>query len=466
MASERDIQDVINTLIAEGIGEGPEGMRRIAETILNRAEQRGISPAEVVRQRAQYTGYSNPGPGAVQAMRDPNAITAAQAAWQMAQGPDDPTNGANHYWNPNIVNPSWAGSMQSLGQYGNHAFATDMPNWQRPAPRVAPTPLMASSALQGSRAVTSPSGGNTALQSALEQVATLERNRVTPASVEERVTARNRVTIAPTKNPALEQAARRAALTMNQSYAGQERTPKVTQLPRMSVPTVSASDMARGNSRPRTLPTATQLSNATGFRAPTSLQPVGSSNIASQRAEQLAMRSKPIGAQVPTTQQILNGTGFRGGPISTAPDRLTPGLATTIAPPAYTGNAAQAIRSPIGTGSITPVAVRPLPIAATSAKIAPVPFARPGNLMQAAVPAMAPVTAPRLSAPPIMAQARQPTTVVVRGSNTIIPAGPTAQQRVDFGNWATRNSGDTSSGSQAEAASARASGDGGRIRRY
>lgn len=444
MASERDIQDVINTLIAEGIGEGPEGMRRIAETILNRAEQRGISPAEVVRQRAQYTGYSNPGPGAVQAMRDPNAITAAQAAWQLAQSPDDPTNGANHYWNPNIVNPSWAGSMQSLGQYGNHAFATDLPNWQRPAPRVAPTPLMASSALQGPRAVTSPSGGNTALQSALEKVATRERNRVTPASVEERVTARNRVPVTPTKNPALEQAARRAALTMNQSYAGQDRSPQVTQLPRMAVPTVSASDMARGNSRPRTLPTATQLSNATGFRAPTSLQPIGSSNIASQWSEQLAMRSKPVAA---------------------IPERLS---ASPVGLPALYGTMTPQQVAQIGV-PVTPApasSARPLPIAATSAKIAPVPFARPGNLMQAAVPAMAPVAAPRLSAPPIMAQARQPTTVVVRGSNTIIPAGPTAQQRVDFGNWATRNSGDTSSGSQAEAASARASGDGGRIRRY
>src|SRR5688572_29907019 len=107
MASERDIQDIINTLIAEGVGEGEEGMRRIAETILTRGKQRGLTPAEVVRERAQYTGYSAPGPAAVRAQQDPSAISAAQAAWQLAQGPDDPTGGANHYINPRLANPDW-----------------------------------------------------------------------------------------------------------------------------------------------------------------------------------------------------------------------------------------------------------------------------------------------------------------------------------------------------------------------
>lgn len=437
MASERDIQDVINTLIAEGIGEGPEGMRRIAETILNRAEQRGISPAEVVRQRAQYTGYSNPGPGAVQAMRDPNAITAAQAAWQMAQGPDDPTNGANHYWNPNIVNPSWAGSMQSLGQYGNHAFATDMPNWQRPAPRVAPTPLMASSALQGSRAVTSPSGGNTALQSALEQVATRERNRVTPASVEERVTARNRVTIAPTKNPALEQAARRDALTMNQSYAGQDRAPatqvgttpqQINQAARTAA--LKATQSYAGQDRAPT-PQATQLP-----RMSVPLAPVGSSNIASQREEQLATRAKPV---------------------AVIPDRLMP---SPTGLPALYGTMTPQQVAQIGVPAVQQKSPRPLPLAATSAKIAPVPLTRPGGLMQAS----APMAAPRISAPPLMAQSQQPLRIVIPQANAIPypqarPQTIISQQRVNAGRDAVSQSGDTSSGNQREAAERRAMGD-------
>lgn len=213
MASERDIQDVIKTLIAEGIGEGEEGMRRIAETILNRAEQRGISPAEVVRQPAQYTGFSAPGPAAVRAQSDPAAISAAQAAWELAQGPDDPTGGANHYWNPGIVNPSWAGGMTQLGNFGNHAFASDRPVPPRNIPVVPPTPASVAPLMAASRSVTSPTGGDTGLQEALNRVATRERNRVTPAPVEDRVNARNNALV---RQDQLREATRRAALQVNQ----------------------------------------------------------------------------------------------------------------------------------------------------------------------------------------------------------------------------------------------------------
>lgn len=178
MASEQDIRDVINTLIAEGYGEGEEGMRRIAETVLTRAEQRGISPAEVVRQNAQYTGYSHPGPAAVQAQSNPQAISAAQAAWALAQGPDDPTGGANHYFNPHVVTPSWARSMTPTGTYQNHAFYTDRPVPPRSIP--GPPPALQSAMLASRRANTSPTGGNNALQAYVDQRATAKRNAVTP----------------------------------------------------------------------------------------------------------------------------------------------------------------------------------------------------------------------------------------------------------------------------------------------
>lgn len=119
--SEADWQDIINTIIAEAAGEGPEGMRRVGETILNRAAIRGISPAEVVRQPHQYTGFSNPGPDAVRAQQDQIARSAAEAAWQLAQQPGDPTNGADHY-HTNYVSPNWASSMPTTGAYGDHIF--------------------------------------------------------------------------------------------------------------------------------------------------------------------------------------------------------------------------------------------------------------------------------------------------------------------------------------------------------
>lgn len=66
-----DLDDIINTGIAEAYGEGPEGMRRVFETILNRSAIRGITPGEVVRQPNQYTGYFAPGPAAVAAQKRP-----------------------------------------------------------------------------------------------------------------------------------------------------------------------------------------------------------------------------------------------------------------------------------------------------------------------------------------------------------------------------------------------------------
>ena len=184
MASE---QDIINTLIAEAFGEGEEGMRRVAETILNRSAIRGITPEQVVTQPSQYTGYWSPGPAARQAQSNPAAISAAQAAWQMAQGADDPTGGADHYFAPGSVStPRWANSMQPTGSYGGHSFYSSQPVPQRAA--VAPTPASQSAGMAASRAVTSPSGGNTALQSALAKLATATANRVTPQTMQGRAT--------------------------------------------------------------------------------------------------------------------------------------------------------------------------------------------------------------------------------------------------------------------------------------
>ncbi len=123
-----DQRDILLTMIAEAFGEGDEGMRRVGETILNRAAIRGIDPVDVVRQPHQYTGYSAPGPAAVAAQRDPSAISAAQAAWELARQPGDPTGGADHY-HADYVDPGWASSMPSTGKYGQHLFykSTDVP---------------------------------------------------------------------------------------------------------------------------------------------------------------------------------------------------------------------------------------------------------------------------------------------------------------------------------------------------
>lgn len=122
-----DLDDIIDTLIAEGYAEGPEGMRRIAETIINRSAVRGLTPGQVVRQPHQYTGYEHPGSKARKAQKSPKARTAAEAAWELALQPGDPTGGADHYLNPKKANPSWASKLPSTGSYGNHKFFASRP---------------------------------------------------------------------------------------------------------------------------------------------------------------------------------------------------------------------------------------------------------------------------------------------------------------------------------------------------
>lgn len=176
MADELD--PVIKTIIAEAVGEGDLGMQMVAETILNRAQQRGLSPEGVVTQPSQYTGYWSPGSAAVRAMNDPNVVTAAQAAWQMAQGAGDPTNGANHYFNPNIVRPDWAQGMTLTAQNGGHAFYTDRPFTQKATQSQAPSPVTQSNAIQRQRDLipSTAGGGSPALQTAMALLASNSTN--------------------------------------------------------------------------------------------------------------------------------------------------------------------------------------------------------------------------------------------------------------------------------------------------
>lgn len=413
MASEQDIQDIINTLIAEGVGEGEEGMRRIAETILTRGKQRGLTPAEVVRERAQYTGYSAPGPAAVRAQSDPSAISAAQAAWALAQGPDDPTGGANHYWNPNIVNPSWAGSMKPLGQYGNHAFATDRPVM---VPRVAPSPTVMTPAAAAIRQMTSPSGGNTALQTALDRIATRERNRVVPADAFERTTARNK---APTSN--VMQAARRAVLSTgaNQTMAGQDTSPPLSGIGKAPVTRTvqtttirpSVSDLTRGNSGISTVATIPTMKPASSFSA---------SDMARGRSGISTV------ASIPTTPQFSASDMARGRSGAAVPDRLAQGVPGM----------------PANYGTFTPQQVAQVGVPAVANP------AQPRTMIASAAPQLprprpsfAPQVATQLAVtPPVMrpaqpAPAHQPLRIMVNGANPIAQPKPVSavQQFVNQG---------------------------------
>jgi N12 class adenine-specific DNA methylase len=125
----RDRDDIINTIIAEAGGEGDAGMAAVASVIRNRAAERGLDPASVVRQPKQFAGYENPGRDAVKAMQDPAMRERAARIYDQVTGGeiDDPTGGADHY-HANSVSPSWSKTMPETAQIGNHLFYRSQPD--------------------------------------------------------------------------------------------------------------------------------------------------------------------------------------------------------------------------------------------------------------------------------------------------------------------------------------------------
>ncbi|WP_075289163.1 cell wall hydrolase [Pararhizobium arenae] len=119
----KDWNDIVDTVIAEAAGDGPEGMLAVASTIKNRAKIRGISPAEVVRQPSQFEGYENPREGSRRAQRDPAIRSEADKILQgVFDGTlQDPTDGADHF-HADYVSPAWAKTMPATKKIGGHTF--------------------------------------------------------------------------------------------------------------------------------------------------------------------------------------------------------------------------------------------------------------------------------------------------------------------------------------------------------
>lgn len=504
--------DLINTIIAEAGGEGRAGIEAAVWAIAQRAAARGQTMDEVIR--SGFDGYTNPGSGAIKAQQNQGLRNEVAQVIQGVQSGTipNPVPGADHFLSGNVM-PSWANSMQPVATIGGHRFYAsgqvprsaygapvpplDVPGANAVAtaldvtrPRTAPTPASISPIMAASRAVTSPSGGNGALTSALPNFITRERNRVTPAPVEDRVTARN---VATARQDAIQDAARRASLQQTQSYVGQDRSAPRSQFNGDPMMPAAGPVVATIPSRPMPALQSAAVGGPPTTRAvpTTTVRPLASAakNIADARSEQAAQRVKPSAqiASVPSQPTQAQRLALLATPPA-IPDRLSSSPAGL---PALYGSMTPQQVSQIGVPSLAPPAVtpmrsRPAPIMAASApKVAPIPasvaqmnVARNGSWSgNVFTPPQRPISsaflAQQAAQAPIMAAAQQPLTIRVQGSNTIpvaprvvIPAGPTAQQRVDFGNWATRNSDDNSTGSQADAAAARSSGDGGRIRRY
>ena len=111
---------VLDTLIAEA-GSDPEGLRAVAWVIQNRATQWGMTPEQVVKQKGQFEGYSNPGPKSVEAQKSAKVRAKAEAAWQAVQAGTvpDPTNGGTSFRARGTKQPAPNGTVE----IGGNVFA-------------------------------------------------------------------------------------------------------------------------------------------------------------------------------------------------------------------------------------------------------------------------------------------------------------------------------------------------------
>jgi len=122
---------MIRTILGEAAQEGPQGQAAVAHVILNRAAagSYGKTPADVVLAPNQFEPWTTRSKELLAIKPTSRAYQETSDILDMVNSGDipDPTGGATHFLNPDIVRqrrggslPSWAG--QPLVSIGGHTF--------------------------------------------------------------------------------------------------------------------------------------------------------------------------------------------------------------------------------------------------------------------------------------------------------------------------------------------------------
>lgn len=110
----------------EARGEGRDGIRAVLHVIRNRAEKSSKSWAQIVYARLQFSSMTygaDPQLTVVPVQPDAVFSDCYDIADLIYGGGDfDLTNGATHYFNPNVVLPEWAKGMTKTASIGHHEF--------------------------------------------------------------------------------------------------------------------------------------------------------------------------------------------------------------------------------------------------------------------------------------------------------------------------------------------------------
>ena len=117
---------VVATIILEAGGEYHVGaLEGVYEVIMNRAEKRKMTPAEVCLQKWQFSCWNGHADG-IKALEDTIARAKKHPRWKIAKnilGRDtNYVKGADHYHADYIDKPYWAKSMKVTVKIGKHIF--------------------------------------------------------------------------------------------------------------------------------------------------------------------------------------------------------------------------------------------------------------------------------------------------------------------------------------------------------
>lgn len=157
----RDTVALARNLEAEAGNQGRVGKEAVANTVLNRMKNRGMSAHDVVWQPKQYSWTNDPNHplykrimahGHGNRSKDPGFRESYEIAEDMVHtgAPVDSQDAlpdvmsADHYLAPKSLKrlPSWAGKMKKLGVVGDHHFYDSKQKPQRYGTGMTPTSML------------------------------------------------------------------------------------------------------------------------------------------------------------------------------------------------------------------------------------------------------------------------------------------------------------------------------------
>lgn len=115
------------TMWREARGEGAEGMQAVGCVVRNRVERQSYGDwSQCITAKWQFSSLTAPG-DAMLVQWPETGDAPFKTCMLLAEGiyngtVIDNTDGATHYFNPNVVMPKWASQLTKIKSIGHHVF--------------------------------------------------------------------------------------------------------------------------------------------------------------------------------------------------------------------------------------------------------------------------------------------------------------------------------------------------------